>query len=127
MRRRCYNPNDGEFDLYGGRGITICQQWLDAFENFYIDMGDPPSAKHSIDRIDPDGNYEPGNCRWVTGRVQRQNQRRQDVLEYEHGGESHTLNEWAEITGMPYARLHARVKVLGWTFDKAIGEPKRYS
>src|SRR5438132_13681286 len=63
---RCQNPNNQSFRLYGGRGITVCERWK-SFVNFYADMGNRPSAEHSIDRYpDPDGNYEPGNCRWAT-------------------------------------------------------------
>ena len=76
MQRRCYLQSAAGFKNYGGRGIAVCDRWLHSFENFLADMGCKPSPKHSIDRINNDGNYEPGNCRWATAKEQRQNRRR---------------------------------------------------
>jgi hypothetical protein len=75
MLQRCLNPNATKFNNYGGRGITVCERWR-SFENFLEDIGDPPSSNLSIDRIDVNGNYEPGNCRWATTVQQRHNRRR---------------------------------------------------
>lgn len=81
MRERCYDLNNNRYHLYGGRGITVCERWRNAFENFYADMGPKPFPYMSIDRIDPNGNYEPSNCRWATPKQQRNNQRKQLIAE----------------------------------------------
>lgn len=75
MIARCENPKVERYPLYGGRGIKVCAQWRDSFEAFLTDMGRKPSPDYSIDRIDVDGNYEPGNCRWATNSEQQQNKR----------------------------------------------------
>jgi hypothetical protein len=74
MRERCRNPKHESFKDYGGRGITVCEQWND-FANFLTDMGLKPSRQHSIERINNNGNYEPGNCKWVTPLEQQSNVR----------------------------------------------------
>ena len=75
MKSRCYNPNRKKYKDYGGRGIKVCDRWLNSFENFLQDMGERPKGK-TLDRINNDGNYEPNNCRWATIVEQRINQRR---------------------------------------------------
>jgi len=75
MRQRCFNVNAVSYPNYGGRGITVCERWRGSFDNFLADMGESPGPEFSLDRIDVDGNYEPGNCRWATRKEQRANRR----------------------------------------------------
>jgi hypothetical protein len=77
MIHRCTNSNWKHYKDYGGRGIKVCDRWM-KFDNFYIDMGPRPSDGHSLDRINNDGNYEPGNCRWATQSVQSANKRKRN-------------------------------------------------
>lgn len=76
LKKRCLNPLDGDYPNYGGRGIRVCDEWVNSFEAFYEHIGPKPSPDMSVDRIDNDGNYEPGNVRWATATEQRHNQRR---------------------------------------------------
>lgn len=75
MKERCYNPNNKKYKDYGGRGIKVCDRWLNNFENFHADMGPRPSKEYSLDRIDNNGDYMPTNCKWATIIEQRRNQR----------------------------------------------------
>lgn len=83
MRQRCRDPKVRSFKNYGGRGIKVCERWEKSFVNFYEDMGPRPTNKHSIDRIDPNGNYEPGNCRWSDVSTQVRNRRKVNDLQTE--------------------------------------------
>ena len=118
MRKRCRGPHPS-FSLYGGRGITVCARW-ESFENFLADMGPRPSPKHSIDRIDSDGNYEPDNCRWATRAEQSRNTRRNVFLTF--GGQTMCLEDWASRIGMRPHVLGSRIQ-RGWSIERALTTP----
>ena len=92
MKRRCYDESNKVYHNYGGRGIKVCDRWLNSFENFYKDMGERPSKNHSIDRIDVNGNYTPENCRWATMTEQQCNKRNNKYVDF--NGESISLSEY---------------------------------
>lgn len=120
MKCRCLLPNYPGFKSYGARGVTVCKRWLDSFENFIADMGPRPSNKHSIDRIDSNGNYEPSNCRWATRSEQQRNRRDNHRLTF--NGETLCLVEWAERYGLQALTLYYRIKK-GWPVSEAITTP----
>lgn len=99
MKVRCYNSNRVQYKDYGGRGIKVCDRWLDSFNNFFEDMGKSPTPKHSLDRIDNNGNYEPTNCRWATKKQQSRNTSTVTLIEYK--GEMVSLSERAKFEGIP--------------------------
>lgn len=118
MKTRCTNPNSKSYADYGGRGIKICERWLNSFENFLEDMGERPKG-HSIERVDNDGDYEPGNCRWASQRAQVNNTRQNRYLEFD--GRSQTISQWAKETGIE-RRTIARRLGLGWSIERALTE-----
>lgn len=117
MKKRCMNANTPDYHLYGGRGIKVCDAWLDDFMRFYTDMGPRPSRRHSIDRIDSNGNYEPANCRWATAVQQARNTSRNVRVEYR--GESKTVKEWCDDLGLPYYTVKSRIAD-GWNIADAF-------
>lgn len=100
MIGRCNNKNSKSYYYYGARGIRVCDRWLESFENFYADMSPHPGKGYSIDRIDNNGNYEPGNCRWAT-RSEQMNNTRKTVF-CTDGNLTMTLSEWAALLNQPY-------------------------
>ncbi len=106
MKRRCANPQNHSYPRHGGRGITICDRWLNSFENFYADMGPRPSTKHTIDRIDNSLGYSPDNCRWADWFVQQNNRGNNTLVT--HDGKTLTLLEWSQVTGIPVKLLRSR-------------------
>lgn len=109
MKTRCYNPNRKYYNRYGGRGIKVCQEWLDDFMNFYNwAMNNGYNDKLSIDRINVNGNYEPNNCRWVNKKIQARNTSANKF--YTYNNETHCLAEWAEILNVSLKVLRHRIK-----------------
>jgi hypothetical protein len=117
MRLRCKSESSSNYESYGGRGIRICERWLESFENFYEDMGPRPSIAHSLDRIDVNGDYTPENCRWATRTEQNRNTRANVLVEYM--GRSMCIAELANATGVPYNTMYSRIKN-GWSVERAV-------
>jgi len=117
---RCYNPNHKSYKHYGGRGITVCEQWKSGFPEFLKNMGRCPDG-HSLDRIDVDGNYEPKNCRWAGAKEQGNNKRNNRLL-IDNNGDVKTLSEWADMIHMLPETISQRIKH-GWSIDKSLSTP----
>jgi len=121
IKQRCLNPSSSHFNRYGGRGITICEQWRDSFEQFLNDMGVPNDGQ-TIDRINNELGYFPENCRWATRKEQSNNISTNHKLTYK--GQTLNIAQWAELKGMPYNTLRERI-VKGWDIDRAINTKPR--
>jgi hypothetical protein len=117
IKARCTNPNNSAYHNYGGRGITVCNRWLDSFENFYEDMGNCPKG-FSIERINNDEGYNKSNCIWASSKTQSMNRRSNFIVNYK--GEEKPLKQWCEDLNLEYKKVFARIKQLGWTIDKAL-------
>jgi hypothetical protein len=126
MVTRCTNPNHKSYSLYGGKGISVCQEWssIDKFvPSIEAAIGPRPSQKHSLDRIDSNGNYEPGNVRWATQSEQLRNQSRNRLITFD--GETLCLTDWALRAGLEKRTLHARLTTFHWPIEKALTTPAR--
>lgn len=120
MKNRCYNSNVNEYGYYGGRGIKVCNEWLESFTEFHKwAMSNGYADGLTIDRKDVNGNYEPNNCRWATMKEQSNNTRNNHKIEY--NGETHTLTEWAELLCVHKNTLSNRI-LRGWTIERALTE-----
>lgn len=122
IKRRCYYTKDKSYPDYGGRGITICDEWKDdfiAFYNWAMENGFNDSL--SIERINVDGNYNPQNCRWATAKEQANNRRSCVMISY--NGKTQNLTKWCEELDLNYKRVHNRMFKKGWDFEKAINTP----
>lgn len=121
MRSRCYNPRNKKYKDYGGRGISICEDWNN-FLNFKKWAEANGFANNlTIDRIDNNGSYCPENCRWITQKEQMRNTRMNHFLTY--NGVTKTMAEWSEITGIKYHTLKQRINKYGYSVERALTEP----
>lgn len=123
MIYRCYSEKSGiQYERYGKRGISVCDRWLESFENFLIDMGEIPSSSHSIDRINNNGNYEPSNCRWATR--QEQNKNRRTTIIVEINGETKCLKDWCLHYKLSYSCIRYRINTLNMDIHSALTKQK---
>lgn len=127
MKTRVTNPKQKAYSNYGGRGITICERWLASFEDFLSDIvheiGPHPGKGYSLDRVDNNGNYEPGNVRWATWVTQGNNTRKNYRVTYH--GRTLTVSQWARELGVPPLSLWKRLAKFGWSPEEALTTPYR--
>lgn len=123
MKARCYRKTTAPYPRYGGRGISVCYEWRESFISFMDwSIANGYSDGLSLDRIDPNGNYEPSNCRWVTMKEQENNKPSNRWVEY--CGETHTISEWCGILGLSYHALRNRLR-RGWSVERALTTKER--
>lgn len=121
MRQRCNDVNSSDYSHYGGRGICVCDEWQNdyhAFRNWAMANG--YNDQLTLDRIDVDGSYNPDNCRFVTMKTQSNNRTNNQAIEY--NGETHTIAEWSDLTGIQYGTLYNRIYTYGWSPERALTE-----
>ena len=122
MIERCFNWKNKDFKNWGGRGITVCDEWRKDFLRFYQYIGPRPAVGYSVDRINVDGNYEPGNVKWSTSREQQRNRRNNRLLTI--NGDTATFKEWCDRHGLKDDCVRRRIKSYGWSIEKALTTPK---
>lgn len=118
MIQRCCNPNNPNYKYYGAKGVKVCDRWKNSFENFLSDMGEAPSPKHSLDRKETTGSYEPNKCRWSTRIEQDRNKRRNRYLTY--NGKRLIISDWASELGVcaPTINYHlSKGKSFDWVYN----------
>ena len=120
MNQRCYDHNSQDFQNYGGRGIAVCETWRSSFSNFLADMGERPSLKHSIERLDNNLGYHPENCVWATRYVQQRNKRNSMLITYK--GQTLCPIDWAPIVGIDEGTIRWRI-THGWSAEKTLTQP----
>jgi hypothetical protein len=123
MIGRCMDEKDHRYYCYGGRGITVCKRWRDSYDNFLTDMGRAPSPKHSLDRRDVNGNYEPSNCRWATRIEQANNTTRNYMITF--NDKTMSVSDWGREIGIAPSTLIRRIKYYGWTIENALASGLR--
>lgn len=124
IKKRCLNPKHSSYHNYGGRGITVCDRWLEpdgqGFLNFLADMGERPSPRHEVERKHVNGNYCPENCEWILLELQARNKRNNHNLTY--NGKTQCLAAWAEEVGINQETIRDRLK-RGWSVEKSLTSP----
>lgn len=121
MRQRCQNPGAAYYKWYGARGIKVCDRW-ESFQTFIEDMGEKPTPKHTLDRIDNNKDYSPDNCRWATRKEQAKN-RRHRWKTYTFNGKTQTLTDWAKDVGITPSSMYDR-RDAGWSIEKMFTTKK---
>ena len=118
---RCYNPNNNRYNIYGARGITICDEWKNNKESFFKWAYDNWYKENlSIDRIDVNKGYSPDNCRWATPKQQANNRSSNRLITI--NGETHTMAEWGDIKGIGLKNIWNRINSLGWSEEDAVNK-----
>lgn len=123
MKSRCYTKSNISYPYYGGRGIAVCDRWLHSFENFFADMGERPNSEYSLDRINPDCNYSPDNCRWTIREIQDNNRRTSRFLTC--NGKTQTVAQWGKEMGLSRTTILNRLN-WGWPIEDAILWPSEH-
>lgn len=125
MKDRCSRKASNSYRRYGGRGIVVCDLWKSSFEAFLADMGPRPTLQHTLDRINNDGNYEPGNCRWATPKVQARNTSSIKLISV--NGEEMSISEARDkyAPDVPVATIYGRIRQLGWAPERALFAPRK--
>jgi hypothetical protein len=124
-KKRCHDPTSQAFARYGGRGIVMCEAWRDSVETFCRDMGPKPSRRHMLERVNNDGPYTPGNCIWALPKAQARNRGNNRL--YTYAGETMTLSAWSERLGVKRNTLQGRLRLRGWTVERAFSAPVKKS
>lgn len=117
-KQRCLNPKCKDYPRYGALGVTMCDSWINSFINFYNDMGPKPTKKHTLERIEVQGNYKPDNCKWATVREQNNNQRK--TKKYKVNGKLYSVGQLATKYNINYFTLWSRINDLKWPIKKAL-------
>lgn len=121
MLVRCANPKNPRYAHYGGRGITVCEEWIHDFDQFITDMGQRPTAGHSIERVDNEKGYSKENCKWATRTEQQRNRRSAKLLTV--NGETLNQIEWAKRMNIPYTLISMRINRYKWSVENAVLTP----
>lgn len=124
MCARCHTPSSSVWQHYGGRGVVVCAQWrgVGGFAQFLRDVGEPPDEKHSIERLNVDGDYTPNNCAWISSKRQARNTRRTV-----RAPDGTAVVDLAEAAGLPHSTVIQRIQKLGWSLEEALSTPKTHN